>query len=172
MITTAHGSIRTADFDDAPALLRLYDPAFPRSALLDIRREPILPNEDDLREMLSRKEVQQGLLFAVEDIEGVIRGFCSLRGVSPEAAFGEVAVMFVDAAGHETPLAGEAVEFLLERAFERQRLHKVVAHCLESETALHRLLEQHGFESSGVQRDVFFSLGRWHNLETFSRFAR
>lgn len=172
MITTAHGSIRTADFDDAPALLRLYDPAFPRSALLDIRREPILPNEDDLREMLNRKEVQQGMLFAVEDGEGLVRGFCSLRGVSPEAAFGEVAVMFIEAEDHDTPLAAEAAEFLLERAFDRLRLHKVVAHCLESETALRRLLVRHGFESSGVQREVFFSLGRWHNLETFSRFAR
>lgn len=172
MITTAHGSIRTADLDDAPALLRLYNPAFPRSALLDIRREPILPAEDDLREMLTRKEVQQGMLFAVEDRHGLVRGFCSLRGVSPEAAFGEVAVMFIEPDGHDTPLAGEAVDFLLQRAFERLRLHKVVAHCLEDETALRQLLVKHAFESSGVQREVFFSLGRWHNLETFGRFAR
>ena len=171
MIRTEHGHIRTADLDDAPALLGLYDPAHPRSSLLDIRREPIMPTEDDLREMLTRKEVQQGLIHAVEDNTGSVAGFCSLRGMNHEAGFGEVAVMFLENEAYASPLADEAMAFLFERAFVRSRLRKVIAHGLDSETDLHALYARTGFETSGVQREVFYSMGRWHDLVTFSRFV-
>lgn len=171
MIQTPHGYIRAAESEDAPALVRLYDPARPRAALLDAKREPIMPTLDDVRELLARKEVQQGVLYAVEDAVGIVQGFCSVRGVNTEAAFGETALLFLEDETYATPLAEDALDFVLERAFARQRLRKLLAHGLEGETALKTFLLGHGFESNGVQRDVLYSLGRWHCLEVFTRFA-
>ncbi|HNR31940.1 MAG TPA: GNAT family N-acetyltransferase [Candidatus Hydrogenedentes bacterium] len=171
MIQTPHGYIRAAEREDAPALARLYDPEYPRAALLDAKREPIMPTEDEVRELLSRKEVQQGVLYAVEDTAGVVCGFCSVRGVNPEAGFGETSLLFLADATYETPLAEDALGFVLERAFERQRLRKLLANGLDGETALKQFLLGHGFESSGVQRNALYSLGQWHNLEVFTRFA-
>ncbi len=171
MIQTPYGYIRAAESEDAPALVRLYDPARPRAALLDAKREPIMPTPDDVRELLSRKEVQQGALYAVEDATGAVRGFCSVRGVNAEAAFGETALLFLDEEAYATPLAEDVLEFVLDRAFVRLRLRKLLAHAFEGETALKAFLAGHGFESNGVQRDALYTLGRWHSLEVFTRFA-
>ena len=57
------------------------------------------------------------------------------------------------------------------RAFERLRLRKLIAHCLETEAPFRGYLLRHGFVHNGTQRDVFYGQGRWHNLDTFSLFA-
>lgn len=171
MITTEHGHIRAAEPDDAPALAMLYDPERPRSVLLDLRREPVNPTEDEVREMLGRKEMQQFPWYAVEDSTGVVRGFCSVRGVNQESGYGEIALLFHEDAAYETPLAADAVAFLFDRAYARLRLNKIVAHGLDSETALCACFRKSGFLHCGTQREVLYSLGRWHNLETFARFA-
>ena len=52
MIASEHTLIRTADPDDAGFLLEVYRTERPKAALLDGRREPVLPNRDELAEML------------------------------------------------------------------------------------------------------------------------
>jgi len=171
MINTGHGYIRTTDPDDAPAFARLYDPLGPpRAAALDLRREPILPSVDEVREMLARQETRQGAVYTVENREGEVRGFCSVRGVNAEAAFGEMAVMFADPADYAAPLAEEAAHFLFERAYARQRLAKLIGHALDGECELREFFARLGFEHCGVQREVLHARGRWHDLETFSHF--
>ena len=171
MITGTHTFIRTADPDDAPAMHALYLGASPRSALLDGRREPINPNVDELREALGSKEALGGTFYAIEDRAGVVQGFCVMRGASKDAAYGEFNLMMIDEAGYAGPLAREAFEFGYERGFELLRLRKMIAHCLDTETALRDFLLACGFEHNGTQREVFWSQGRWHNLETFTLFA-
>lgn len=171
MVTGEHTYIRTADPDDAAAMRQLYAGEAPRSALLDARREPILPTEDELREALSTKDAMKGNFFAIEDRAGVVQGFCVLRGASKDAAYGEFGLMLLDEAALEGPIAEEAFRFAYQRGFERLRLRKMLAHCLETETALRAFLVRCGFVSTGVQREVFYGRGRWHNLETFSLFS-
>ncbi len=170
MIAGDHSYIRTAEPDDASALHQLYRMDRPRAALLDNRREPLLPSVDELREVLSRKEAAQGTFFTVEDRAGVLQGFCVLRGTNHEAAFGEVSLLFLEDRTFEEPLAGEVFAFLYHRGLERLRLNKVLTHCLDSEEALRRFLMAHHFESEGVQREVLFAQGRWHDLETLALF--
>ncbi|MFP4500050.1 MAG: N-acetyltransferase family protein [Candidatus Hydrogenedentota bacterium] len=171
MITTAHGYIRSTDPDDAAILARLYDPACPRAALLDLRREPVFPTVDEIRQMLVRPPSKQGRFYTIEDKTGAVRGFCGIRGSNTEAAFGEVHALFLDPADYAGPQAGEVADFLFERTFIRQRLQRILAHALETETALAGFLRAHGFASCGVQREVLYTQGRWHNLETLARRA-
>lgn len=170
MIAAQHSFIRTADPDDAAALEGLYRHGIPRAALLDRRRELLLPNFDELRELLATKEAQSGIFYAVEDDTGCIRGFCSLRSALQEVSYAECVVLFAKDADYETPLAEDAFAFLTDRAFAKLRLNKLIAQCLDCETAYRAFLGARGFSSDGVQRDVLYTAGRWHALESLSLF--
>lgn len=168
MIKGAHSVIRSADPDDAEALKSVYDSQTPRSSLLDQRRELNAPTRDELREVMSQKEMGKSVFYTVEDREGEICGFCCLRGMNPEAQFSEFVVIFLEESRFLTPMADEVFDFLSRLAFERMRNRKVVTHCLASEVEYRKFLISHGFESAGVQRDVVYSHGRWFNLEALT----
>ncbi|MCX5759235.1 MAG: GNAT family protein [Candidatus Hydrogenedentes bacterium] len=170
MIVSQHTVIRSAEPDDASDLLRIYDLERPRCCLLDGRREFIIPTRDELREVMAQKEMGRNLLYAVEDKQGGVRRFCSLRGVNLEASFMETVLMFHDDADLDTPLADEAFAFLTQHAFVRLKLNKLLAYTLDTEEALRRFLLAHGFQSHGVQREIVFWRGGWHNIEAFSLF--
>ena len=170
MIVSEHTLIRTADPDDAEYLLEVYRTGHPKAALLDSRREPVLPNRDELAEMLGSKDAGRNQFFAVEDSTGCVRGFCGLRGVSIEAVFAEVMVLLIDESDHGGPVGRETVQFLLDRAFGRMHLDKVLGTCLDSEPGLRALLADSGFISEGVQRQVLYFGGDWHDIETMTRF--
>jgi RimJ/RimL family protein N-acetyltransferase len=164
--------IRTAEQDDAAALHAAYTKNGPLACLLDQRREILFPNLDEVRETLGRrKELEQVPVYAVEDLDGIVRGFCSLRGVGREVSYSEFIIMLIDAAKLETPLAGEAFEFLAGRAFRQMGLNKIVSHALDDERILREYLVRCGFRSDGIQREVVYTEGRYHNLEAFTLFA-
>ena len=171
MITGEHSVIRTAEQDDAAAMVRLYSPECPRAALLDRRRELLVPTTDEVRELLGRKDAQPAAFYAVEDVTGVVRGFCSIRGAQSEVLYGDFVVMFFAPDDYDAPLAEEVFAFLSERAFAQKKLNKVMAQCLDSEDALRGFLVSRGFGSQGIQRDMFYSAGKWHGLETFCLFS-
>lgn len=171
MIRGEHTIIRAAESDDAATLRVVYDMARPRSCVLDHRRELVVPTLDELREAMNQKEMGRSAFSAVEDLSGAIRGFCSLRGLSPELSYSEYIVMFLDEADYAGPLADEVHEHLSRLAFQRLRLNKVITHCLECESAYREFLLAHGFGSDGRQRDVVFSQGRYHDLEALSLFG-
>jgi len=141
----------------------------PKAALLDGRREPVLPSRDELAEMLASKDAGRNQFFAIEDTDGHVRGFCGLRGVSIEAVFCEIMVLLIDPADHAGPIGRETVQFLLDRAFGRMHLDKVLGTCLDTEPELRALLAGSGFVSGGVQRQVLYSGGTWHDIETMAR---
>lgn len=169
MISGEHTFIRGTELDDVSALSLLYRVGTLRAGLLDGRREPVLPTRDELRELVSRKEIADGGYYTVEDRTGAIRGFCSLRGVNVEARYAEFSFVLLDPDDYATPLAGEVAAFLYDRAFTRSGLRKIVAYCLEGEVELRAFLEAQGFESAGLQRDVVYAEGRWHALEALAR---
>jgi len=170
MITGEFAVIRTAEPQDAETFHSLQDPECPRSAFLDRRREPVLAARDEVREMLTQKEVARGLFYALEDTTGSMRGFCALRELNPEVGYAEVVMMFCQDDDFQSPLADEAFGFLARQAFQRMRLNKVTARCMAHESAFRAFLMRNGFQSDGVQRDVLFAIGKWHNQETLSLF--
>jgi RimJ/RimL family protein N-acetyltransferase len=172
MIRGELGQIRGAEPDDAEALQRLYDLRRPRAALLDQRMECVLPTRDELAELLAKKEATQGQLFSVEDAQGDLVGFCSLRGAHPEARFAEAALLMLEDADYESPLADVALDFVVRRAFVQLRLNKVFAQCLGLEVALRECLVRNHFASEGQRREVLYAGGKRHNLEALARFAR
>lgn len=169
MIKGTHSFIRGTEQDDVPALAALYQNPVPRGGLLDGRREPITPTRDELRELLGRKEVVEGGFYTIEDQTGEIQGFCSLRGVNAEARYGEFNFLLLDPARYRDPLAEEAGQFLFDRAFLRLGLRKVVAYCLQHEQELADFLRRSGFESAGLQREILYAGGRWHDLEAYAK---
>lgn len=169
MITGKHSYIRGTEYDDVEALATLYQPGALRAGLLDARREPLMPSLDDLRELLGRKEIADGAFYTVEDRQGHIRGFASLRGMNPEARYCEFSLLFLEPLTYVEPLADEAADILLDRAYCRLGLHKVLAYCLPNEQEFAAFLRRQGFESAGVQREILYAQGQWHNLETFAR---
>jgi len=161
-----HTFIRGTEQDDVEALYQLYMSGEIRAGLLDVRREPLLPTRDDLRDLLTRKEIADGTFYTVEDCVGHIAGFCSLRGHNAESGFIEYILEFSDTDDYASPMALEAHAFLLERAFTRLRVRKVLAHAVSGEQALTAFLQSVGFHSAGIQREVVFAQGDWHHLET------
>lgn len=168
MIISEHSAIRATDPDDAPWLAALYSDGPLRASLLDGRREPVNPTVDELRETLASKEAAASAFYTIENRSGDIRGFCNARGTNQEAAFGEVNLLLFNEDDLATPLATEAFCFILDRAYGRMRLRKTLTTLLDSETVLRAFLVAQGFESAGVQREVLYAAGRWHNLETMS----
>lgn len=167
----AHTRIRTTEPDDARALMPFYAIGHPRAALLDGRREPLLPNGDELRETLSGKDALQGAFYTVESRDGRIRGFCALRALNLDAGYGEVCVLVEENSEDAEVCIGEALEFIKDRAFRRMRLRKVLALALDSEEVLRAALLANGFTGSGRQREVLYANGRWHDMETLTCWA-
>ena len=172
MIYGEHALIRTADPDDAHAFQSLYDPDVPRSSLLSRTREPMFPTREEIRELFKRKE-DASTFYVVEDKEGRIRGFSALRTSQEQrdtAFLSEIILLFIDAEDYNSPIATEVFEWLKHAAFGKQRLNKLIAHTIDTEPALTAWLESVGFESNGIQREVLFTGGQWHNMQTFSLF--
>lgn len=170
MILREHAAIRTTDADDAGVLYAIYRSGLPRFSLLDTRREPILPTRLEIQEMLSGQELNKNLFYAVEDREGLLRGFFVLRGMNQESGYCEITMMLEDEADFDTPLAGEALEYVVERSFVQMRLRKVLSHVLCREAGARRMLEQHGFEPLGAQREAVYAQGRWHDIHAYARY--
>lgn len=173
MITTEHCVLRTAEPDDAPDMFRLYDTGKPRGCLLGSKREVIAPTVDELREILRPGEGRPQVFYAVEDRDGVIRGYGGLRTGGPEDNhYGELIVVMHEDDDLATPTALEAWEWLRHRAFRSLLWRKGVANILSCETAQREWLIERGFESCGVQREVVFTGGRWLDAETLVIFNR
>ena len=168
MITVKHGCIRFSEADDALFLRDLYLNAPKRAALLDTRREPVMPTAQEVRELLARKDAAHGLMYTVEDTTGTLKGWCSLRGVNYEAGYGELMFLFASEEDYEGALADETLEYLLHRAFMQFNLYKVLVLCLDTEQALIQYLERKEFSRAGAQRQALFSGGTWHDLHIYT----
>ncbi len=166
MITGAYTTVRFSEPEDACFYRDLYLAGGPRAALLDARRECGLPTLREIQDLLQKSEAARAFLFTVEDLEGNLRGWCGLRALNIEAAFCELFLVFAATPDYSGPLADETLGVLLQRAFKQLGLCKVLATCLDCEGALHACLLRHGFHSCGVQRDVLYSKGAWHGMDT------
>lgn len=169
MVVGEHSVIRTADSDDAPALMRLYESGMPLAGLLNPLREFLIPTTDEVRGSFSSdRQIQAGVMNAIEDLDGVVRGFCALRVTPQDAFMGQLVLMLPDEEDYAALWSGEVGAYLLEEAFQRKRFSKVVAQCLDHEEGLRAFLSCHGFKSDGVQREVLYSAGRWFDMESLS----
>ena len=170
MIRGAHTCIRSTELEDAPYLLRLYDPTVPRAALLDRRYELLTPTLSELRELLASKKGDQRTIYTVENTEGEVAGFCNVRGATLEVGSANLDLLFLEEEAYAAPIAEETFSFLIRRGFEKLQLNKLVANCLGNESALRTFLVAHGFQSDGIYRQIFQGQGRKHDIESLSLF--
>lgn len=172
MISGQSAVIRSVERDDHHRVAALYNPQRPHAFLLDKVDELPQPNADEIAQLLASERSPLGTLYAVEDTQGRVKGFASMRGFSREASYCELGLLLADNDDYAAPLAEEALEFLLDATLGKRRLNKVLCRTLSCETAWRDFLLSNGFASGGFQREVFFGAGAWHHIETFSLFAR
>ena len=107
------------------------------------------------------------------DLNGTsCEAFASLQGINHEIGGCDMHLLTLDPEDIDSPLASEAFQFLRKRAFTQNKLAKISVRCLDTETTLRHFCVNQGFQSEGVQKEVFFSQGRWHDLETLTLFAQ
>ena len=172
MITGQHSCIRTTELDDVAALQRLYALPLPPATLMDRKREPVRLTRVELAELVRREDASAPTLYTVEDAAGAIAGFCMFRASGQDLAAAQAAWLFFDEAAYASPLADEAFLHFAHEAFVRKRLNKVTVYCADYEEAMRRFVTAKGFQSDGVQREVFCGGGRWHDVECLSLFRR
>jgi RimJ/RimL family protein N-acetyltransferase len=172
MLRSEHGYIRMTEEDDAVFFHALYAARTPRFALLDLKRESVMPTLFEISETLASKEAAKSLFFTLEHPDGRVAGFMVLRGLIQESGYCELAPMMLEVEDLHTPLADWALGLMLERAFGVLRLRKVMAHALSTETRLIAFFERHGFQHDGAQREAVFAQGRWADVLFFSLAAQ
>ncbi len=145
---------------------RLYLHSEPRAALLNRYREVIQPTLPELTGVLGLRDGMSGRTpyYALENLEGIIRGYGALRMAGQaEQFYGELVLLGHEDEPVDSPLMHEAFEWLRDRAFQTLMLRKVITHCLSSETEAKAWFLQQGYVHEGTMREVLFSRGRWYD---------
>ena len=171
MITGDHTVIRASESDDAESLWALYDPKRPRAFLLGPTQEILIPTVEELRTLLSRREaIQQGAFYIVEDLTGAVVGCIVLRAAMGDSPYAELVVALASEDAYATPVGDEIIAFVQRQAFTVKRRNKITTHCLGTEKAYRTYLVSHGFTSDGLQEQIIYTQGRYHDMETLTLF--
>lgn len=94
-------------------------------------------------------------------------GFVSLFHVDERAGSATIAYYLTPSA-QENGYMTEAVELLVDYAFETRRLHRVTASALATNDASQNLLRSLGFTEEGRERDAKFVRGEYVDVDVFS----
>lgn len=82
-------------------------------------------------------------------------GIVGLNGIDPTWGVAELGY-YIEPDSHGHGYATEAVELMVEYAFEQRRLDKLTADALETNEGSHRVLEKNGFVEEGRFREHAF----------------
>jgi len=170
MITCDHIVIRSAELDDAEGLWRLYNPDKPRTFQLGPNLELRTPTIDELKTLLDDPERKMGEIYIVEDLEGLVLGCAIMQSAGSNTPYSEAMFAFNDEAIYNTPAADEAFAFVRKQAFTIKKRRKLIAHCLDTEPTYRAFLIRHGYTSDGIQRELIYAGGQYHDLESLSLF--
>ncbi|MCX6989987.1 MAG: GNAT family N-acetyltransferase [Chlamydiae bacterium] len=103
------------------------------------------------------------ILFLKDDPEGAIIGFCNFsqifRGPFQACYLG----YHIDASLEGKGLMSEAVAKALEYMFEKQKLHRIMANYMPSNTRSARLLRKLGFIEEGSAKKYLLINGEWED---------
>ncbi len=168
VIVGDHSVIRTAERDDATMFARLFRLGCPLASLMDQKREYLIPTIDELRELLGGTKNMGGIFNAVEDLSGSVRGFCTVRSAPGDMPFGQFALMMLDEEDYALPIMDDVMRYLAAEAFQRRGQNKVMVYRLDYEAKIRELYLANGFRSDGIQREVLYAGGRWHDLESLT----
>lgn len=147
-----------------------------------------------LRDIVNLREVRSGLGYAhpfnlegeedwfesIQDedivlaicVDGEVIGNIALersdRESSRRAEFG----IMIDPDHHGNGYGSEAVELLIEHAFDELNLHKLEARAHESNEASQSIWEKFGFEQEGVRREQIFKDGEYRDAYWYGLLRR
>jgi RimJ/RimL family protein N-acetyltransferase len=155
-------TLRSSEREDVPFLQRCFnDPAIWQS--LD-RHAPV--NELGMTEWFERLSEDDDRVALLLCVDETAVGYISLKFLNE--CWGNASISYWVAPDEQgRGYATEAVEMIVEYAFDQRRQHKLLAHAFEFNEASIRLLETVGFEREGVHRDEVFIDGDYCDLYSY-----
>ncbi|WP_106265439.1 MULTISPECIES: GNAT family N-acetyltransferase [Isoptericola] len=171
-VRTSRLVLRTYRDDDIDALLDYYaDPEVARFLLEEPWTREVAETQLALRKLRTGVDGPASALALVVEHEGAVVGDISLWTTGDTVSRGEVGWAFHPEHGGRG-FATEALRSLLGIAFDRYRMHRVVAQLDARNEASARLCERVGMVREGKLRADWWSKGEWTDTLVYGMLAR
>ena len=102
------------------------------------------------------------LMFMIDTLEGKPVGFIGLNRIDPRNQESEIGPGIVDPSERSHGYAEEAIELLIQYAFEELNLHRLYAACYPFNRVI-ELMKLYGFQEEGVLRQAAFTRGKFYD---------
>ena len=155
--------LRAPEPRDVEDLWRWFDdPAV--VAGLGVRYPVPLAAEREWVERNGAPSYATGAHFAVETLDGVLLGTCSLyKTTFPENRCAELGITIGNAAYWGKGYGTDAVRTLCRFGFEEMNLHRIELVVFAHHAAARRVYEKVGFVQEAVAREAHWGDGRWYD---------
>lgn len=110
--------------------------------------------------------------FAIKMNDGTYIGNAEIFRIDWTARSGELGIMIGDRKSRRQGYGREAAEMALRFAFEELGLHRICAGVLSFNEDSIKFFESLGFVREGLEREAFFTWGRFWDIVTFSMLAK
>ncbi len=168
-LTTPRTIVRTAEVDDAPAVLRFYTNNRERLRPFDPERAPVFYEERFWRMQIRRNaddlaadRALRLFIFHGPEPDSVIGNISFsnfVRGIGQYCTLG----YSVDGEAEGRGLMSEALRASLHYMFQTLGFHRIEANYMPHNGRSGRLLRRLGFVVEGYSRDYLFINGRWED---------
>jgi ribosomal-protein-alanine N-acetyltransferase len=168
-VTTKRTIVRTAEQDDADAVLRFYTENRERLRPFDPERAPIFYEERFWRMQIQRNvddlaadRALRLFIFAAEDPGRVIGNISFsnfVRGIGQYCTLG----YSIGGEDEGKGLMSEALRAAMRHAFQTLNFHRIEANYMPHNVRSGQLLRRLGFAVEGYSRDYLFINGRWED---------
>lgn len=129
----------------------------------------VIPREEEKRYLEDLFASESDFVFAIEDENRNYIGNIGLHEIDTSNYSARFAIIVGNKDYWGRGYGENAINSLLERAFEEYGFHKIWGICLESnKKAQHLYLDKCGFQKEGVLRDHYNLGGKLHDMVQFS----
>jgi diamine N-acetyltransferase len=107
---------------------------------------------------------QLRLVIELTDHTALTVGLIDLFEFNPRHRKAGVGILIGDKSQRKKNYAGEALNLLVNYAFDELNLHQLFCHVPESNIASLRMFTSAGFKEAGILKDWIFSKSAWENV--------
>lgn len=159
------GLIRSATTRDAAAIAAIYEP-FVRGTAISFENEP--PTAEDMR-----LRIPASLMWLVYEDDGRVLGYAYAAHLRSRAAYAWSAELsvYIEQSGWGRGVGRSLLQELCETLARKGFVNAFAGITLPNERSV-GLFESCGFVAWGVQRQVGFKSGAWHDVEWWQRQLR
>lgn len=156
-------TIRDAQIEDLPHLLRIYNHAVLHSATtFDLEPQTL----EQRREWFSHYGGKYPLIVA--EVEGKVAGYCGISPFRTKPAYSRTAEIsiYVDPQMVGKGIGKQLMSEMIHRAIQHG-YHVIVSGITGGNEASFRLHEQFGFQLAGSFKEIGFKFGQWQDVHFY-----